>query len=277
MNQTQSLSKEKHVYLTNVSGWLGSVLVHVFIVAVVLKAGYLPVKKAEIVWVSLSNIVLPLPKSADLSQQKEIEPEYSSIPTEDPVVSAPPVVKTDVPAMPITPDNEAVSKNITIEPKVTQPKPQTPFTIKKAGKKKQKILKPAVDTKETFPEKQITKPLLSPEAGTILKKDLLLTEAKEISVAAQSRYLQTNFDGIRNKVSDNLRYPTMARRQGWQGQVQVKFVILLSGEIDDLQILSSSGYSILDRQALQAIKIAAPFPVPPVVASITIPVTFELN
>ncbi|WP_029918048.1 energy transducer TonB [Pelobacter seleniigenes] len=95
--------------------------------------------------------------------------------------------------------------------------------------------------------------------------------------ALREEYLSFNFGSIRDKVRDNLRYPTIARRQGWTGRVEIEFTISLSGTIDNKRILSSSGYPLLDRQALRAVDVSAPFPPPAVIATVILPVTFSLE
>ena len=95
--------------------------------------------------------------------------------------------------------------------------------------------------------------------------------------ALRENYLSFNFGSIRDKVRDNLRYPAIARRQGWTGRVEIEFTISLSGTIDNKRILSSSGYPLLDRQALRAVDVSAPFPPPAVIATVILPVTFSLE
>lgn len=90
-------------------------------------------------------------------------------------------------------------------------------------------------------------------------------------------YRQANYGAIHAAILANLRYPVLARRQGWQGKVEVAFAIDRHGRVDQLRILVSSGYNILDQQALAAVRKAAPFPAPPVLAQLVMPVSFELN
>lgn len=90
-------------------------------------------------------------------------------------------------------------------------------------------------------------------------------------------YLSAHFGYIRDRVMASLRYPLMARRQGWSGQVMVEFTILMTGKIRDLKVVESSGFSILDQQALRAVEAAEPFPAPPTVATITLPINFQLH
>jgi protein TonB len=91
------------------------------------------------------------------------------------------------------------------------------------------------------------------------------------------RYGDAQLSLIREKVSREVRYPLMARRQGWAGRVTVEFTVQLSGEVGALRVAESSGYPMLDRQALLAVKAASPFSPPPVVATLTLPVAFELH
>ena len=48
-------------------------------------------------------------------------------------------------------------------------------------------------------------------------------------------------------------YPPLARRHGWQGQVRVGLTVEPDGHLSELRIISSSGYAILDRDALQTL------------------------
>ena len=49
-------------------------------------------------------------------------------------------------------------------------------------------------------------------------------------------------------------YPVRARREGWQGTVVVQVVLSSNGTIRSLNVLKSSGYDILDRSAVEAIR-----------------------
>ena len=94
---------------------------------------------------------------------------------------------------------------------------------------------------------------------------------------AERRYLREQYDYIRERVTSRLHYPAMARRQGWVGQVTVTFLVQPDGRVENLDVARSSGHQSLDRQAVQAVLAAAPFPAPPAPAVITLPVTFTLE
>lgn len=57
----------------------------------------------------------------------------------------------------------------------------------------------------------------------------------------------------------NLNYPDAARRQQLYGSLRLLVSILPNGDVADVQILQSSGQSLLDNAALEIVKLAAPF------------------
>ena len=58
-------------------------------------------------------------------------------------------------------------------------------------------------------------------------------------------------------------YPRLARLRGWQGQVEVQLEIAPGGGLVDVQVSRSSGFEILDRQAVEMVRFARPLPQPP--------------
>jgi protein TonB len=51
-------------------------------------------------------------------------------------------------------------------------------------------------------------------------------------------------------MNSNKRYPIMARRLGQQGEVVIEAVVSERGQIQNAQVLSSSGFALLDQDAL---------------------------
>jgi protein TonB len=50
------------------------------------------------------------------------------------------------------------------------------------------------------------------------------------------------------------KYPVLARRRGFQGNVVLEVLVSQIGNVIDLRVLSSSGYSILDSAAISSVK-----------------------
>ena len=90
-------------------------------------------------------------------------------------------------------------------------------------------------------------------------------------------YRHANFKAIRDAILAKLNYPTLARRRGWSGKVDVAFLIAPDGNVSDLRIETSSGFPVLDDKALEAVRRAAPFTPPHIAALLVMPVAFQLN
>jgi protein TonB len=55
------------------------------------------------------------------------------------------------------------------------------------------------------------------------------------------------------------RYPLSAQQMAREGRVTVVFILLPSGQIQQVRIMQSSGTASLDEAALMAVRDAAPF------------------
>jgi len=76
------------------------------------------------------------------------------------------------------------------------------------------------------------------------------------------------------------RYPRIARRRGYQGIVVLKVLVSERGEVEDIQVLKSSGFSILDKSAVKEVKkwrfIPAKRGDTPVSCWVEIPIKYQL-
>ena len=59
---------------------------------------------------------------------------------------------------------------------------------------------------------------------------------------------------LETDLSRYFSYPTIARKQGWQGDVGVTFTVQSDGRLTDVRITRSSGYHVLDQSALAALR-----------------------
>jgi|TARA_R110000772_G_scaffold181593_2_gene292862 protein TonB len=57
----------------------------------------------------------------------------------------------------------------------------------------------------------------------------------------------------------NQYYPEASIRYGLYGSLQLLVVVNYEGQLEDLRILSSSGYAVLDEAAMKIVRMAAPF------------------
>lgn len=78
------------------------------------------------------------------------------------------------------------------------------------------------------------------------------------------------------------QYPRLAQMRGWQGTAKVELHIDASGNAISSAINESSGFEILDKQALEMVRKASPLPQPPEALrgrefTILVPVAFRLE
>lgn len=83
-------------------------------------------------------------------------------------------------------------------------------------------------------------------------------------------------------IAKHKQYPKIAQMRGWQGQCLLDLKIDSAGNVQSASIKESSGYESLDKQALEMLRKASPFPTPPDALkgrsfNITVPISFKLE
>ncbi len=120
----------------------------------------------------------------------------------------------------------------------------------------------------------------NPAPGSLVKTlvQLATPAAEERSTLenVQQRYLKEHFTYIRDLITTHLVYPLMARKMNWSGKVVVAFVIAEDGTVNNIRVIETSGFPVLDRSVLETVRGVAPFPKPPVRAEIVIPINFRM-
>jgi protein TonB len=86
-----------------------------------------------------------------------------------------------------------------------------------------------------------------------------------------------DFLWIRDAIQRAIAYPATARRMGWEGKVVVAFHLLPDGSVRNVRVVQGSGYAALDREAIDAVRNASPFPYSPVEAEVITPVVYRLT
>ena len=167
MDRTQLCQNKRHVHIALSPAWLVSVLLHVLVWAVALKIVYVPPAKNDIVSISLSTFVLPVTESAGAPQKLLPEQLQPVPPVSGAAESAAKSDKREELKVPgkqseKQPDKQAVAQNITIEPKVSPPKPPAPLKIKSVANIKQKFAKPSDSAQEAVLVKQSIRTVANP-------------------------------------------------------------------------------------------------------------------
>ncbi len=87
---------------------------------------------------------------------------------------------------------------------------------------------------------------------------------------------------VQKRIIENINYPTSAKSAGFQGTVKLGLRLTYLGELTDVTVRSSSGYTALDDDAIAtAKKITSYPPFPPTVTEkdiwVDIPISYKLN
>jgi protein TonB len=77
-------------------------------------------------------------------------------------------------------------------------------------------------------------------------------DTDEFKFISYNRWLKVRVESV-------LHYPELAAISGYQGTLYILFDIMKDGSLGRLEVLKSSGYKILDDEALRAIRDSAPF------------------
>jgi len=84
------------------------------------------------------------------------------------------------------------------------------------------------------------------------------------------------FAELKRRIEDKWVYPQEAARRGESGQGEVRFILRKDGSVRVVEIIHSSGVSILDRYIENAIRMASPFPpIPASVGEDVIPISLN--
>lgn len=127
------------------------------------------------------------------------------------------------------------------EPIVTAPLPES---VAVASAQDVPVVQEAPTSAETYGSRMDVDPLRMREAqvsGTAAKVD--------------NRWLA---ESLWRRVAELKRYPNSARINGQEGKVILKAVIRSDGQLADVFVQTSSGYSALDQAAIETVRLACP-------------------
>lgn len=98
------------------------------------------------------------------------------------------------------------------------------------------------------------------------------------SVNIEKEFLNAHLGEIRALLIQNLKYPKNAQRLKMQGEVRISFRLKSDGSVENIDVIQSSGFELLDEDARALIKNTAPqFPKPTKNISLSIPLNYLLR
>ncbi|MFH1878495.1 MAG: energy transducer TonB [Candidatus Omnitrophota bacterium] len=144
--------------------------------------------------------------------------------------------------------------------------------LEKVPPKEELILEINIEKPELLPEikkiaeqKVIKEKRVEPEETIKTPEEVVMPdeEKPEEKVESEDPDIEEMFrykDAIRQRIESCRIYPRSARNNRIEGTSTVTFVVLADGTLRDIQLKRSSGYRMLDDEALKTIKRAGSFP-----------------
>jgi protein TonB len=156
------------------------------------------------------------------------------------------------------------------EPKL-KPKPKAEPKVKAVKKKEPPETSPpkALPPEEPAPEPAPPPPVIAaPPPPEVSEPPAFKVPAPEpappkVMEPPPAEVIDGYGETLSRLIARHQHYPRVAQMRGWEGTVQVAIDIGSQGKISGMKISQSSGFEVLDKQALDMIKSAAPFPPAP--------------
>lgn len=162
------------------------------------------------------------------------------------------------------------------------------------------VTEPVVETSESLPQTDEIAAISIPRPREMVSTKKINTRpvqnktrqepaTQKTLVNTQSTFVSQNVSSSEQSASQNLSpsqrcsalskdYPMAARRRHEQGTVQISYQLLANGQVKQVDVVESSGFSDLDHAAIQAVQSmkCQAAPGQPVIKT-TMPVHFSLN
>ncbi|NQT09689.1 MAG: energy transducer TonB [Desulfobacteraceae bacterium] len=146
------------------------------------------------------------------------------------------------------PETRAITMTLAyLQPQVIQPKSD----VKKSPAKS--VLNPESQKKPLISKKIVRAPV---EPEKVIFNEESETQEEIIYQDFDSTYQKADREAVPlYKVNPLPKYPRLARKRGYQGTVVLNVLVNQNGRVGDLRLFTSSGYSILDRKAIESVKV----------------------
>ncbi|AJQ93788.1 energy transducer TonB [Gynuella sunshinyii] len=226
--------------------------------------------------------VMPAPTTPDTAAVTEPEPDITPEPEPQPEPDITPEPEPQ-PEPDITPEPEPQPEpDITPEPE-PQPEPEIKPEPKPTPTAKQPSMAKPVTELSASPQPTTTSTTATTQVASLSSNTpgAVTSDARagdNTDTDESARYMAI----INALIQRSHRYPDEARQRGQQGQVKLTITVKPNGKIKKIKIDKSSGYALLDREALAIARRINPLPdFPPSmkqeILELTFPIEFVLN
>lgn len=206
-------------------------------------------------------------------------------------------IAIEIAALPSAPKQVNDVVQPVVKPKSVEQKKVEPVTEKKPPEEKiiTTVKNKVAETEQKEEKKELEKDLKKEQKEKEVAQNNRAEQNNAESEKAQAQQLnnsahQSNSNGVAewensvlNKLEKMKRYPVVAQKMKQQDVVTVRFTLDSTGKVLNYRIENSQKFPLLDREALELIKRASPFPAPPPEAlvanqaEIRTPINFHLK
>lgn len=170
------------------------------------------------------------------------------------------------------PDQRVLTMTLTA-PQPQKPPLPLPSKNTKVKTKKKPILKPKIqkpvkgpsqppekDLPKAVSKKPVDRPLFPSDSKSFQIRKVPKKTTKEVAEKAPAAEIKAAVkQAVRlarplYRINPSPKYPEIARRRGFEGNIVIEVLVGSNGIVLDLRISSSSGHPILDRAAVRSIK-----------------------
>ncbi|EOC7417203.1 energy transducer TonB [Campylobacter upsaliensis] len=128
------------------------------------------------------------------------------------------------------------------------------------------------------PKKSQSKTSAKPLNERIENSNLKSNESTKSSILSSKQSEESALNKIQEAIQKAQIYPLIAQKKHMSGVVKVEFMWMSDKTLADLKIIQSSGYTLLDKSALESIRKASlNFPSYERNLKITLPISYEIK
>ena len=187
-------------------------------------------------------------------------------------------------------DPKPIVKKLDLEliMEIVKPKPKELPPPKPIVKEPPPLPKPVIEqplppplpqAKDPEPIKEL--PVLPPEDIVPIDMPREETVAPKIDPLQEAKIIEDYGQLLAAHISQFKRYPRIAQRRGWEGELTLEVRLDKNANILNIMILNKSNYDVLDQEAIKMIERSKPLPKPTDLTSETftvfIPIKFGLQ
>lgn len=199
-----------------------------------------------------ATAIPPAPQPVEAPVPRVVEPVRKPVPQREAVLTRPASVERPTPALTRRDTPQPDQASVTVSPPAPVSAPARPA--------------PAAEAPPT-PSVAVAAPAVAHPA---------------IEEAPDPALLERYGRSLSSLFARQQQYPRLAALRGWEGEVQLRVTIARKGNIIATQIVRSSGFEVLDQNAVQLVSSSGPLPRPPDALQnkelqIIVPVLFKLE